>query len=342
MATRTVVCPECAEPVPYGRLACPSCGALLASVAGVARRTEPVAAPEPSEEPLLEPDDEDASPERPMADTSLPDEPELPEVPELEPPRVVAAPSPQAWPVPADVSSVLHDWTEPGSDDEREPRAGTAPAGDDRDEAPDLDAAADRAIDTDAGEPYQPAGAYMPPSAVFAAETAMAGSAATPAPGGGATPNASKPRRPGDAPLLADLPFDAPDDLPGWLVASGAAIGTIGFFLPWAHRVIGSSGDGYFSGWGFGALMNVPIFVAVLLALVLVVVPNRVPAWLRSGVLPLVVGGLLIGVAWPYVLYGPLAGRFGSLLEAFAGLLLVAGGILALRARRHVGPPPTV
>jgi hypothetical protein len=106
--------------------------------------------------------------------------------------------------------------------------------------------------------------------------------------------------------------------------------------------VIGSSGDGYFSGWGFGALMNVPIFVAVLLALVLVVVPNRVPAWLRSGVLPLVVGGLLIGVAWPYVLYGPLAGRFGSLLEAFAGLLLVAGGILALRARRHVGPPPTV
>ena len=34
MAARTVVCPECSETLPYGRLSCPACGSLLAAVAG--------------------------------------------------------------------------------------------------------------------------------------------------------------------------------------------------------------------------------------------------------------------------------------------------------------------
>ena len=34
MTSRTIVCSECGEDVPYGRLSCPSCGELLASVAG--------------------------------------------------------------------------------------------------------------------------------------------------------------------------------------------------------------------------------------------------------------------------------------------------------------------
>jgi hypothetical protein len=49
-----------------------------------------------------------------------------------------------------------------------------------------------------------------------------------------------------------------------------------------------------------------------------------------------------VGLAWPYVLYGPLNGRFGSLVEAFAGLVLILGGLLALRSRRHAGGGPTV
>jgi hypothetical protein len=175
--------------------------------------------------------------------------------------------------------------------------------------------------------PYPPAGAYMPPSAVFAPEPAAA--------------DAVK-KRPGAAPLLADLPFDAPDDLPGWLVASGAAIATIGFFLPWAHRLISSSGEGYFSAWGLGAVMHLPVFVATLVTLGLAVLPNQVSGWLRAGVLPLVLGGVLLGLAWPYLFIGPLRGQFGSVLEAFAGLILVAGGILALRADRHAGGPPRV
>jgi hypothetical protein len=156
-----------------------------------------------------------------------------------------------------------------------------------------------------------------------------------------AAPAPTKPR-PGDAPLLADLPFDAPDDLPGWLVASGAAIATIGFFLPWAHRLIASSGEGYASAWGLGALMHLPVFVAALVTLGLAILPNRVAGWLRAGVLPVVLGGVLLGLAWPYVFFGPLRGQFGSVLEAIAGLILVVGGILALRADRHASGPPRV
>jgi hypothetical protein len=258
------------------------------------------------------------------------------------------------WPEPPAMPSVLHEWSGPGWPDELD--IATMPTvrnGVARDElapaehAPAEHAPAEHApagpvatagatapaVDAAAAglaapaEPYVPAGAYMPPSAVFAPEPAPA--------------EPPKPR-PGDAPLLADLPFDAPDDLPGWLVASGAAIGTVGFFLPWAHRLIAASGEGYFNAWGLGALMHLPVFVAALVTLGLAVRPNRVPGWLRAGVLPLVLGGLLLGLAWPYVFVGPLRGQFGSVLEAFAGLVLVVGGILALRTARHSGGPPRV
>src|SRR5690348_13042301 len=34
MTIKSIECAECGAPVPYGRLACPSCGALLVAVAG--------------------------------------------------------------------------------------------------------------------------------------------------------------------------------------------------------------------------------------------------------------------------------------------------------------------
>ncbi len=37
MTTKTIDCVDCGESVPYGRLSCPACGALLASVAGALR-----------------------------------------------------------------------------------------------------------------------------------------------------------------------------------------------------------------------------------------------------------------------------------------------------------------
>jgi hypothetical protein len=38
LAAKRVACPECSANVPYGRLSCPTCGTLLASVAGSTRR----------------------------------------------------------------------------------------------------------------------------------------------------------------------------------------------------------------------------------------------------------------------------------------------------------------
>ena len=38
MSSQSIVCASCNEPVPYGRLSCPSCGALLASVEYEVRR----------------------------------------------------------------------------------------------------------------------------------------------------------------------------------------------------------------------------------------------------------------------------------------------------------------
>lgn len=188
-------------------------------------------------------------------------------------------------------------------------------------------AAGGRAAGPEAAMPYVPAGAYMPPSAVFAPES---------------TPSEPPAARPGAAPLLADLPFEVPDDLPGWFVALGSAIATVGFFLPWAHRLVASSGDGYFSAWGLGALMHLPVFAAALVVLGLAILPNRVAGWLRTGVLPLVLGGMLMGLAWPYVFVGPLRGQFGSVLELIGGFVLAVGGVLALRVGRHGGGEPRV
>ena len=43
MTTKTIVCADCGAAVPYGRLSCPACGALLASVAGGPRRRSRIA-----------------------------------------------------------------------------------------------------------------------------------------------------------------------------------------------------------------------------------------------------------------------------------------------------------
>jgi len=324
MATRTVVCPECAEPLPYGRLACPSCGALLASVAGTARRVEPGPTDGigdeqprlPDEPPLLVPDEDDEP-----ATLAAERQPE---------PSTTTLEAPPTWPEPGPIPSVLREWPLPSV-----PQADEVAADARVEDPPVAQAATADAAPFAQEEPYLPAGAYLPPSAVFLPDASVA-------PASPSADREARSRRPGDAPLLADLPLDAPDDLPGWLVVGGAVAGTIGFFLPWAHRVIGASGEGYFSSWGFGALMNVPIFIALFVTLALAVMPSRVPVWLRTGVLPLAAGGLLIGTVWPYVLYGPLNGRLGSVIEAFAGLLLVAGGLLAVRAARHAGTPPSV
>jgi hypothetical protein len=73
MTERAIVCPGCGEAVPYGRLSCPECGTLLASVAGGVRPTVRTAdAPDPGAaatpggdgmEPALDPVADEPPPE---------------------------------------------------------------------------------------------------------------------------------------------------------------------------------------------------------------------------------------------------------------------------------------
>ena len=139
---------------------------------------------------------------------------------------------------------------------------------------------------------------------------------------------------PGRAPLFADLPFDAPDSLAGWLVAAGGAVAAVAFFLPWSPLVLGAGGFGsYFDEWGFATAAYWPVFLLVAITAALSILENRVASWLRHGFLGLVTGGLLLGIVWPY-LVGGFGSRIGVLAEAVACALLIVGGLVAVAPPR--------
>ncbi len=147
---------------------------------------------------------------------------------------------------------------------------------------------------------------------------------------------------PGRASFLADLPFDAPSDAAGWLIAIGGLVATVGFLLPWAPNVIGAAGiGGYVDRWGLATISHLPVFLAVLVVALLAVIPSRVPAWLMSGLVPILLGGLLLGLAWPY-LVGGLGTGIGLLADAVAAVALVVGGSLRLAPWRHGSEEPPV
>lgn len=141
---------------------------------------------------------------------------------------------------------------------------------------------------------------------------------------------------PGRSPLLADLPFDAPDELEGWLLAIGGGVGILGFLLPWRSSLEAGL-SGYLGSWGLGISANLPIFVLVVVVAALAVLPNRVAAWVRTGVGGMVVGGLVLGLTWLYL--GGGATEIGAILSAVGGVLLIAGGILAVAPARMGRPP---
>ena len=139
---------------------------------------------------------------------------------------------------------------------------------------------------------------------------------------------------------------EPPTDAAGWLLALGALVSVVAFVLPWsssAAGVIGSSqvGTGYLDSWGLANPANMILVLLGAFVLALVLVPNRVPAWIREGAVPIVLGGVDLGVWFTYVSspFGNVIGVHGLLL---AGGLLVAGGLLALRPGRHVGGHPRV
>jgi hypothetical protein len=151
--------------------------------------------------------------------------------------------------------------------------------------------------------------------------------------GGASTPPAADATSttPGRASMLADLPFDAPDQIEGWLVALGASLGVIGFVLPWRDS-LGTGLDGYLGSWGLGIPAHLPFFLLIVVIAALAILPNRVASWVRTGVLGMVGGGLLFGLVWLYLEGG--ASQLGALLDAVGAVLLVAGGTIAVAPGR--------
>jgi hypothetical protein len=177
------------------------------------------------------------------------------------------------------------------------------------------------------------------PPELPATETPAGPAAVTPAAGAqdAGTPAGSNGRRatPGRAPFLADLPFDAPAEMEGWLLAIGGGTGILGFFLPWRSS-LDPGLSGYLGSWGLGIGAHLPIFVLVVVVAALAVLPNRVAPWLRTGVGGTVVGGLVLGLTWLYL--GGGAAEIGAILAAVGGILLIAGGILAVAPARAGRP----
>jgi hypothetical protein len=119
----------------------------------------------------------------------------------------------------------------------------------------------------------------------------------------------------------------------------GSAVAMLGFLLPWSRTVIGAEGAGtYFDTWGIANPSHLLVELSLAAVLGLAIVANPIPTWIRTCCAGLVLGGLLVGLAWPYLL-GPLGAGPGVLAILVGGVLLGAAGVLDLVEARHV---PTV
>lgn len=128
----------------------------------------------------------------------------------------------------------------------------------------------------------------------------------------------------------------------GWLMIIGSAVAILGFLLPWSNTVIGAEGAGtYFDTWGIANPSHVMVVLALAAALGLAIVANPIPTWLRTCAVGLALGGVLVGLTWPY-LFGPLGGGPGVLAILVGGIMLGAAGVLDLVEARHASAEPLV
>lgn len=195
-------------------------------------------------------------------------------------------------------------------------------------------------------------GGYLPPSAVMrgapvpqpaSPRTAPTSPSAAPRP---PLPAVSGPEssEPGQAraprvPVL-ELPFVIAPGIGPRLVASGAALAVVAFVLPWIPSggvVIGGAfGNGYFATWGLAAIGNVLPFLLAWVSLLLAAFPTRVPRHVALGLLPVLLGGILAGFGWTYLI-GPFGVGIGIWALFGGAFLLVAGGSLVIHNDRSAG-----
>ncbi len=363
MTATSVVCPDCGSPVAPGRLSCQSCGTLLASVVGSSRRepwaATPASLPEIDEdrplasarppEPALTPEPVSAAPvEAPPAPKRGPRRLTRPKAP-----SAPAAPAKARYvksapadpmppidqtalfgPVPTVAPPILQSWSE-------QVPATNGSAGVDHEPVPSRATAA-AATTATAGTV---AGSYLAPSATYVAPVtprppqAPAWPGATrsvpPVPASDGNGASSSIARGVTASPTADAEAVGSRRLTDWLTIGGSVLVIVSFFLPWAtDGVIGSRGQGFTADWGLANPGHLLMIAAAAAVLILHVVQNPVPVWFRSGALPLLVGGILAGLAFAY--YARPAGGGAGVAVLLAGaLVLIGGGILACRPERH-------
>ncbi len=326
MPRKPIACPSCGALVSGGRLSCQSCGSLIAAVSAAkpAARTPPA---KPAARSAAEP---------PAASTSG---------------AGPAAPAPAA---PIDAVPAVIRPSRSGSILSQLETRRPAPAPYARPNDPQPGTV----------RPVSPAipGAYLAPSAAFLAPTpgaravrvdessflrstggyAVSAAAAT-------APVAFAPNPPGppEAGVASSVPaggvsVQAPTELPGWLAIAGSAIAAVSFLMPWSRDgVIGAVGSGYFDRWGLANSGYLPLVLAALALLAINAIPNPIPTWIRAGVAPLLIGGVLFGLDWAYQTR-PYSDGLGVTLLLIAAIVLVVGGILGVRPVRHQAAPPGV
>ena len=340
MTTKSITCRACGAAVPYGRLACPACGELLASVAGAGRRVIMGTGSTGSfdgDRTVDVPDEANATYAAATPATTAADEaPDLFDIETGLPlAGAAASTSPATDFVPSVLTAVDLDAPAPASAEpewRRPPEPEPAP------------------IATDPGPPaadpwtaiLQPAstpGAYVPPLPAGPAAPARAWT--LPAAGTTAAGVAAAEARTDSDPAARSGLAVAPERLDEWarsLAVAGGAIATVGFLLPWAATVIGATGVGFFDRWGLAGPGHLLVVVGLLAIIALAMLRNPIPMWLRVGVPALVGGALVLGLVWPYLWSDVLGRTVGVFVVAIGAVLLIAAGVLALAGARHAPP----
>jgi hypothetical protein len=76
------------------------------------------------------------------------------------------------------------------------------------------------------------------------------------------------------------------------------------------------------------------VFLLACGSLALAALPNSIGPWLRTGVIGLTLGALVLGLVWRYA-FGGAGGGFGVPLTAVAGAVLLIGGLVSALVHRH-------
>ena len=181
--------------------------------------------------------------------------------------------------------------------------------------------------------PRTPAGAWLPPSAVLDGLDA--------APGRPETCNGRLTARthPRSLPKFGEA-LAIPAGGPRRVIVAGAAVASIGFFLPWANVLAGAGLiGGYFTQWGLAGPGHWIMLTALAVLAIAAGSGTRTAGW-PVGLAGVVAASVLLGLTWPY-LFGVLGRSVGVWVVVIGAVVLLLGAALD-RLDRHAAEPPAV